>query len=151
NELYNNGIVDMSHRYEKTYVIRPQFFVPLITMLTNASRKSLEYKRDLALERAKNVDVSNFENQLEDFKNKFGYNFRLASSKFKTAIDEINKTIDLLQKVRDNLLGSEKHLGSANNKVLDLTIEKLTKDNPTMTALFEDARQKQIPMQTDKQ
>ena len=151
NEFYNNGIVDMSHKYEKMYVIRPQFFIPIITMLTNASRKSLEFKKDLALERAKNVDVSNFENQLEEFKEKFGKNYALASKKFKDAIDRIDDQIAGLIKIREDLMGSENNLRLANDKASRLTVKKLTKGNPTMTALFDAARQNQPQIQTDEQ
>ena len=140
NDLYNNGIVNKSHLYPKMYVIRPQFFVPFINLLVQASKKSLEYKKQLILAQSKEVDVTNFENQLEEFKDKFGKNYRLASEKFHTAIDEIDKTIDHLHKVRKALVGSEDNLRLANDKAEGLTIRKLTYKNPTMKAKFEEAR-----------
>ena len=140
NDLYNNGIVNKSHLYPKMYVIRPQFFVPFINLLVQVSKKSLEYKKQLILAQSKEVDVTNFENQLEEFKDKFGKNYRLASEKFHTAIDEIDKTIDHLQKVRKALVGSEDNLRLANDKAEGLTIRKLTYKNPTMKAKFEEAR-----------
>ena len=140
NDLYNNGIVDKSHLYPKMYVIRPQFFVPFINLLVQTSKKTLEYKKQLILAQSKEVDVTNFENQLEEFKDRFGKNFRLASEKFRTAIDEIDKTIDHLQKVRKALVGSEDNLRLANDKAEALTIRKLTFKNPTMKAKFEEAR-----------
>ena len=136
NELYNTGIVDMSHRYPKMYVIRPQFFIPIITLLRNASLNSLEYKKELAVIKAQNIDVSNFEAQMNDFKEKFAKNYELASRKFKTAIEEIDKTIDHLQKTKEALLSSENNLRLANNKAEDLTIKRLTRNNPTMEAKF---------------
>ena len=136
NELYNNGIVDVSYRYPKMYVIRPQFFIPLITILRNASLNSLAYKQELVQIRNQNVDVTNFENSLLEFQEKFGNNYRLASDKFRTAIDEIDKTIDHLQKVKDGLLGSERQLRLANDKAQDLSVKKLTKGNPTMQQKF---------------
>ena len=141
NDLYNNGIVNKSHMYPKMYVIRPQFFVPFINLLVQTSKKSLEYKKQLILAQSKEVDVTNFENQLEDFKEKFGRNFRLASEKFHTAIDEIDKTIDHLQKVRKALVGSEDNLRLANDKAEGLPIRKLTYKNPTMKAKFDEARE----------
>ena len=140
NDLYNNGIVNKSHLYPKMYVIRPQFFVPFINLLVQTSKKTLEYKKQLILAQSKEVDVTNFENQLEEFKDKFGKNFRLASERFRTAIDEIDKTIDHLQKVRKALVGSEDNLRLANDKAEALTIRKLTYKNPTMKAKFEEAR-----------
>ena len=140
NDLYNNGIVNKSHLYPKMYVIRPQFFVPFINLLVQASKKSLEYKKQLILAQSKELDVTNFENQLEEFKDRFGKNYRLASEKFHTAIDEIDKTIDHLQKVRKALVGSEDNLRLANDKAEGLTIRKLTYKNPTMKAKFEEAR-----------
>ncbi|MCD7879657.1 MAG: DUF2130 domain-containing protein, partial [Candidatus Gastranaerophilales bacterium] len=137
NELYNSGIVDMSHKYNKMYVIRPQFFIPIITLLRNASLNSLEYKKELSLVKAQNIDISNFEAAMNDFKDKFSKNYELASKKFKTAIEEIDKTIDHLQKTKDALLSSENNLRLANNKAEDLTIKRLTKNNPTMQAKFE--------------
>lgn len=140
NELYNGGIVDVSHRYPKMYVIRPQFFIPIITLLVQTSKKSLEYKRELALAKSKEVDVTNFENSLLDFQEKFGKNYRLASEKFNTAIQEIDKSISHLQKIKEALIGSENNLRLANNKAQDLSIKKLTKNNPTMRQKFEDAK-----------
>ena len=139
-ELYNSGIVDMSHRYPKMYVIRPQFFMPLITLLVQTSKKSIEYQKQLAVARSQSVDVTNFENQLNEFKEKFANNYRLASEKFKTAIDEIDKSILHLQKIKDALVGSERNLRLANDKADGLTIKKLTRDNPTMKAKFQEAR-----------
>lgn len=136
-ELYNGGIVDMSHYYEKMYVIRPQFFIPMITILRNAALNSLEYKQELELVRSQNIDVSNFEAAMNDFKDKFSKNYELASKKFKTAIEEIDKTIDHLQKTKEALLSSENNLRLANNKAEDLSIKKLTKNNPTMQAKFD--------------
>lgn len=141
NELYNAGITDVSYRYEKMYVIRPQFFIPLITLLRNAAFSSLEYRKELALVRQQNIDVTNFEDQLADFKDKFGRNYRLASQKFQKAIDEIDKSIDHLQKIKENLIGSENQLRLANDKAEDLTVKKLTRKNPTMKALFDEARE----------
>ena len=140
-ELYNTGIVDMSHRYPKMYVIRPQFFIPIITLLVQTSKKSIEYKKQLAIAQNQSVDVSRFESQLLDFKDKFGRNYRLASEKFQKAIDEIDKSIDHLQKIKDALIGSENNLRLANDKAEDLTIKKLTRNNPTMKALFDQARE----------
>ncbi|MCM1169778.1 MAG: DUF2130 domain-containing protein [Bacteroides sp.] len=139
-ELYNEGIVDVSYRYPKMYVVRPQFFMPIISLLTQASRKSIEYKRQLALARQQSVDVTNFENQLAEFKDKFGRNYRLASDKFAKAIEGIDKSIDHLQKIKDALIGSENNLRLANDKVEDLSIKKLTRNNPTMKAKFDEAR-----------
>ena len=136
NELYNGGIVDVSYRYEKMYVIRPQFFIPLITILRNAALNSLSVRQELALVKSQNVDVTNFENSLLDFQAKFSNNYRLASEKFQNAIDEIDKTIDHLQKVKEALLGSERQLRLANDKAQDLSVKKLTKNNPTMQAKF---------------
>ena len=140
NETYNTGIVDMSHRYEKMYVIRPQFFIPIITLLVQASKKSLEYKRQLVIAQNKEVDVTNFENKLTDFKNKFGLNVKNAHDRFEDAIKAIDDSIADLQKVKDNLLLSGKHLRLANDKVDDLTIRKLTYMNPTMKVKFDEAR-----------
>ncbi len=136
NELYNTGIVDVSHKYPKMYVVRPQFFIPMITLLRNAAMNSLKYKAELALVRNQNIDITNFEENMNAFKDGFSKNYQLASSKFKTAIDEIDKTIDHLQKTKDALLSSENNLRLANNKADDLTIKKLTRGNPTMTAKF---------------
>ena len=141
NELYNGGIVDVSYRYDKMYVIRPQFFLPIISLLVQTSKKSLEYKQQLAIARNQSIDVTNFENQLLDFRDKFGRNYRLASEKFQTAIDEIDKSIQHLQKIKDALIGSENNLRLANDKAEALTIQKLTRGNPTMTELFDKARE----------
>ncbi|MGE0498183.1 MAG: DUF2130 domain-containing protein [Ramlibacter sp.] len=135
-ELYNTGIVDVSHRYPKMYVVRPQFFIPIITLLRNAAMNSLKYKSELALVKAQSIDVTNFENELEAFKSGFARNYDLASRKFKTAIEEIDKTIDHLQKTKDALLGSENNLRLANDKAQDVTIKRLTRGNPTMKAKF---------------
>ncbi len=135
-ELYNSGIVDVSYRYDKMYVVRPQFFIPLISILRNAALNSVSYKQELAQVRSQNIDVTNFENSLMDFKDKFSNNYRLASEKFQKAISEIDSTIDHLQKVKDALLGSERQLRLANDKAQDLSLKKLTKDNPTMQAKF---------------
>ena len=140
-EYYNSGIVDVSYRYEKMYVIRPQFFIPLITILVQASKKSLEYKRQLILAQSRDVDVTNFESKLNEFKEKFGRDYRLASERFKDAIAAIDKSIADLQKVRDNLVKSEDHLRLANDKADDLTIRKLTYKNPTMKLKFDEARE----------
>lgn len=135
-ELYNQGIVDVSYRYEKMYVIRPQFFIPMISILRNASMGALAYKSELAVVRNQNIDITNFEEQMETFKAGFGRNFDLASRRFQTAIDEIDKTITHLQKTKDALLSSENNLRLANNKAQDLTIKRLTRNNPTMKAAF---------------
>ena len=137
-ELYNTGIVDVSHRYAKMYVIRPQFFIPIITLLRNSSMKSLEYKKELALVKEQSVDITNFENDLDSFKNAFSKNYELASRKFQTAIDEIDKSIDHLQKTKDALLSTDRNLRLANNKAQDVTIKKLTRRNPTMAAKFDE-------------
>lgn len=142
NELYNAGITDVSYRYEKMYVIRPQCFIPIITLLRNAALNSVSYKRQLAEIKNQNIDISKFESSLIEFKERFSNNYRLASEKFKAAIDEIDKTIDHLNKVKDALLGSEKNLRLANDKAQDLTIKKLTKDNPTMLKKFNDLNEK---------
>lgn len=139
-ELYNSGIVDVSHRYSKMYVVRPQFFIPIITLLRNAARNSLKYKSELALVKAQNIDITNFESELDAFKTGFARNYELASKKFKTAIEEIDKTIDHLQKTKDALLGSENNLRLANNKADELTVKKLTRGNPTMAAKFADLK-----------
>ena len=136
NELYNTGIVDMSHHYPKMYVVRPQFFIPIITLLRNAALNSLEYRKELAVIKSQNIDISNFEAEMNDFKEKFARNYELASKKFKTAIEEIDKTIDHLQKTKEALLSSENNLRLANNKAEDLSIKRLTKNNPTMEAKF---------------
>lgn len=140
-ELYNTGIVDVFHRYPKMYVVRPQFFIPIITLLRNAAMNSLEYKSELALVKAQNIDITNFENDLDQFKTAFAKNYDLASRKFQTAIDEIDKSITHLQKTKDALLGTDRNLRLANNKAQDVTIKKLTRRNPTMAAKFEELNQ----------
>lgn len=149
NELYNTGIVDVSHKHSKMYIVRPQFFIPIITLLRNAAMSSLKYKTELALMRAQNIDVTNFEGQLNDFRESFGKNFRLASEKFKTAIDSIDKSIEQLQKTKENLLRSEDNLRLANNKADDLTVKKLTRGNPTMKAKFEELPSLKTASQTE--
>ena len=139
-ELYNSGIVDVSHRYPKMYIIRPQFFIPMITVLRNAAMNSLKYKSELALVRNQNIDITNFEENIEAFKSGFARNYDLASRKFKSAIDEIDKTIKGLEKIKENLLSSENNLRLANNKAEDLTIKRLTRGNPTMTEKFEELK-----------
>ncbi|MBS4462041.1 DUF2130 domain-containing protein [Aerococcaceae bacterium zg-B36] len=136
-ELYNGGIVDVSYEYEKMYVIRPQFFIPMITLLRNAALNSLQYKQEIALMREQNIDIANFEDDLNVFKQAFAKNYELASRKFKTAIDEIDKTISHLEKTKQALLSSENNLRLANNKAEDLTVKKLTRNNPTMKAKFD--------------
>lgn len=136
NDLYNNGIVDVSYKYPKMYVVRPQFFMLIITLLRNAAMNALKYKAELALVKNQNIDITNFENNINKFKEGFARNYELASNKFKTAIEEIDKTIDHLQKTKESLLSSENNLRLANNKAEDLTIKKLTRGNPTMTAKF---------------
>ena len=138
NELYNSGIVDVSHRYPKMYVIRPQFFIPMITLLRNAALNSLEYKKELVEIQNRNVDIANFEEALIDFKSKFSYNYEQASKRFKEAIDEIDKSMQHLQKIKDALLASDRQLRLANDKADDLTIKKLTRNNPTIRAKFEE-------------
>ena len=145
NELYNNGIVDVSYKYPKMYVIRPQFFMPIITLLVNASKKSLEYKKELAIAKSQSLDITNFENKLIEFKEKFGKNYELASKRFREAIKEIDKSIDALNKTKEALLSSENNLRLANDKAEDLTIRKLTYKNTTMKALFEEARVQNTP------
>jgi hypothetical protein len=136
NELYNTGILDVGYRFPKMYVVRPQFFIPIITLLRNAAMNSLKYKAELALMRNQNIDITNFEDNVNTFKEGFARNYELASKKFKTAIDEIDKTIDHLQKTKEALLSSENNLRLANNKADDLTIKKLTRGNATMIAKF---------------
>lgn len=143
-ELYNTGIVEVSHRYPKMYVVRPQFFIPIITLLRNAAQNSLKYKTELALVKAQNIDITNFETKLDEFKTGFARNYRLASEKFQTAIDEIDRTITHLQRTKDALLGSENNLRLANDKADDLTVKKLTKGNPTMEAKFSNLRSHDI-------
>jgi hypothetical protein len=139
-ELYNTGIVDVFHRYPKMYVVRPQFFLPIITLLRNAAMNSLKYKSELALVRAQNIDITNFENNLETFKTAFARNYDLASNSFKKAIDKIDKSIDHLQKTKDALLGTDRNLRLANDKAQDVTIKKLTRGNPTMAGKFADLK-----------
>ena len=138
NELYNGGIVDVSHRYPKMYVIRPQFFIPIITLLRNAALNSLKYKTELAIIKEQNIDISNFEDQLDKFKDAFGKNYDLASRRFRTAIDEIDKSIDHLQKTKEALIGTDRNLRLANDKAQDVTIKKLTRGNPTMEVMFKE-------------
>ena len=142
-ELYNTGIVDVFHRYPKMYVVRPQFFIPIITLLRNAAMKSLEYKTELALVKAQNIDVTNFEADLESFKSGFARNYDLASRKFQTAIEEIDKSIDHLQKTKDALLGTDRNLRLANDKAQDVTVKKLTRGNPTMAAKFAEVKERE--------
>lgn len=137
-ELYNSGIVDVSHKYSKMYVVRPQFFIPIITLLRNAAMNSMKYKAELATVKNQNIDISNFEDNISKFKEGFAKNYELASKKFKTAIEEIDKTIDHLQKTKDALLSSENNLRLANNKAEDLSIKRLTRGNPTMLAKFDE-------------
>ncbi|MGN0912227.1 MAG: DUF2130 domain-containing protein, partial [Alphaproteobacteria bacterium] len=139
-EFYNTGIVDVSYKYPKMYVIRPQFFIPIITLLRNAAANSIQYKRQLAEYSSQNIDVTNFENKLLDFQEKFSYNYGLAQKKFDEAIKDIDKTIDTLQKTKAALLSSENNLRLANDKAQDITIKKLTRGNPTMRQKFEDLK-----------
>jgi hypothetical protein len=142
NDLYNNGIVEMFHRYPKMYVVRPQFFLTIITLLRNAAIKSLEYKTELALVKSQNIDITNFENDLEQFKAAFGKNYDLAAKRFEVAISEIDKSIDHLQKTKDALLGTDRNLRLANDKAQDVTIKRLTRNNPTMKSKFENLGRK---------
>jgi hypothetical protein len=144
-ELYNTGIVDMFHRYPKMYVVRPQFFIPIITLLRNAAMNSLKYKSELALVRAQNIDITKFETELETFKSAFARNYDLASGHFQKAIAEIDKSIDHLQKTKDALLGTDRNLRLANDKAQDVTIKKLTRGNPTMAAKFADLKNQEPP------
>jgi hypothetical protein len=144
-ELYNGGIVDVFHRYPKMYVIRPQFFIPIITLLRNAAMNSLKYKSELAQVRAQNIDITNFETQLETFKSAFGKNYDLAAKRFQTAIDEIDKSIDHLQKTKEALLGTDRNLRLANDKAQDVTIKKLVRGNPTMAAKFAELKSLESP------
>jgi hypothetical protein len=137
-ELYNAGIVDVSYKFPKMYVVRPQFFIPIITLLRNAAMNSMQYKAELAMVRNQNIDITNFEAKMNDFKEGFARNYNLASAKFKSAIDEIDKSISHLQKTKEALLSSENNLRLANDKAEDLTIKKLTKGNPTMKAKFDE-------------
>lgn len=140
NDFYNEGIVDVSYRYPKMFVVRPQFFMPLISLLTQASKKSVEYQRELMIARQQSIDVTKFEDKLNDFRNKFGNHYQRASEKFHKAVEEIDKTIKSLQKMKEDLLSSENYLRLANNDTEDLTIKKLTRGNPTMKQKFEEAR-----------
>ncbi len=140
NELYNNGIVDVSYKYPKMYVIRPQFFIPMITLLRNAAHNSLQYQRELAIVKNQQLDLMNFETNMQEFKDAFGRNYRIASEKFQTAIDEIDKTITHLQKVKDALVSSENNLRLANNKAEDLSIKKLTKNAPSVRQMFDEIK-----------
>ena len=142
NDLYNEGIVDVSYRYPKMYVIRPQFFIPLITILRNAALNSVSYKRQLMIEKNNNLDIAHFEENMNAFKDAFATNYERASRKFNTAIEEIDKSIDHLQKIKDALLSSDRNLRLANNKAQDLTIKKLTKNAPSLRAKFEEASDK---------
>jgi len=144
NDLYNNGIVDVSHRFSKMYVVRPQFFIPIITLLRNAAMNTLEYKNELAMIKAQNIDITNFENELNAFKSGFARNYDLASRKFQTAIEEIDKSIQHLQKTKEALTGTVDNLRLANNKAEDVTIKKLTRKNPTMAAKFAELKDKNI-------
>ena len=141
NELYNSGIVDVSHRYPKMYVVRPQFFIPIITVLRNAALKSLQYRSELAKVREQNIDITKFENQLDEFKNAFGKNWRLASEGFEEAINRIDEAIKDLEKTKDALYKSARNLRLANDKAEDLTIQRLTRDNPTMAARFNEIKE----------
>ncbi len=143
NDLYNEGIVDVSYRYPKMYVVRPQFFISLISLLKNASRNAVEYKKQLVIAQNQNLDFRNFENNLLDFQEKFGNNYRLASEKFSKAIDEIDKTIDHLQKVKEGLIGSERQLRLANDKAQDLSVKKLTKNCPSVAEMLEAGKNNQ--------
>ncbi|MEM1141374.1 MAG: DUF2130 domain-containing protein [Pseudomonadota bacterium] len=143
NELYNTGIVDVFHRYPKMYVVRPQFFIPIITLLRNAALGALSYKTQLAEMREQNIDITNFENDLDAFKTAFSRNYDLASRKFQTAIDEIDKSINHLQKTKDALLGTDRNLRLANDKAQDVTIKKLTRKNPTMADKFKSLREEE--------
>ena len=154
NDLYNNGIVNKSHLYPKMYVIRPQFFVPFINLLVQASKKSLEYRKQLKLAQSKEVDVTNFEEKIESFKSKFGRHYELASKKFEDAVKQIDDTIAKLLKIKENLLGSENNLRLAQQDTQDLTIRKLTYKNPTMKAKFDEARlaeRRQIEEDSDQE
>jgi hypothetical protein len=139
-ELYNTGILDVFHRYPKMYVVRPQFFLPIITLLRNAAMHSLKYKTELALVKAQNIDITKFETELEIFKTAFARNFDLASGHFEKAIAEIDKSIDHLQKTKEALLGTSRNLRLANDKAQDVTIKKLTRGNPTMAAKFSELK-----------
>ena len=150
-DLYNTGIVDVSYRYPKMYVVRPQFFIQMITLLRDAALNALTYKSELALVKAQSVDITNFENELDSFKAAFGKNYDLAARRFHTAIDEIDKSIDRLQKAKEALLGSERNLRLANDKAQDVTIKKLTRGNPTMAAKFTELEQTNPEQEEDRQ
>ncbi|WP_267431092.1 MULTISPECIES: DUF2130 domain-containing protein [unclassified Bifidobacterium] len=139
-DLYNTGIVDVSYRYEKMYVVRPQFFIPIITLLRDAAKNSLQYKNELEEVKEQNIDITHFEEELDSFKNAFGRNHEIASKKFKNAVEEIDKSISHLNKIKDALLGSENQLRLANNKAQDVTIRKLTRHNETMKAKFDEVK-----------
>ncbi len=139
-ELYNSGIIDVSYKFPKMYVIRPQFFIPMITVLRNAAMNSIQYRQQLTEFRNQNIDISNFEAEMNDFKDKFGRNYQLASDKFQKAIEEIDKTIDHLNKTKEALLSSENNLRLANNKAQELSVKRLTKNNPTMAKKFEELK-----------
>lgn len=143
-ELYNSGIVDVSHKYAKMYVIRPQFFIPMITLLRNAAMNSLQYKAELALVREQNIDITNFEDQLNDFRGSFSRSYRLASERFSDAVASIDKSIAQLQKTKENLLKSEDHYRIANNKADELSVKKLTRGNPTMAAKFDELKTRRV-------
>ena len=140
NDLYNAGITDVSYRYDKMYVVRPNCFIPIITLLRNAAQKTMEYKNQLVAIKNQNIDITNFEDKLVDFQEKFSKNYKLASDKFKTAIEEIDKTILHLTKVKEGLIGSENNLRLANDKAQDLSIRKLTRGNPTMQNMFNELK-----------
>ena len=150
NDMYNEGIV-VAPGYEKMYVVRPENFIPIITLLVQTSKKTLEFRKELEIARSQSIDVTNFENRLLEFKDKFGKNFRLASEKFRKAVEEIDKSIDHLQKIKEALLGSENNLRLANDKAEDLSIKKLTRGNPTMKQKFEEARRLQEPNTIDNE
>jgi hypothetical protein len=145
-ELFNIGIVDVSHKHEKMLVIRPQFFIPIITTLRNAAMKSLAVKSELESVRSQNIDITNFEKELEDFKEGFGKNYGIASKKFHEAIKQIEDAIKDLEKVKDSLLGSERQLRLANDKAQDVTLKRLTKNNPTMEQRFKELGEQQQPL-----
>ena len=150
NDMYNEGIV-VAPGYEKMYVVRPENFIPIITLLVQTSKKTLKFRKELEIARSQSIDVTNFENRLLEFKDKFGKNFRLASEKFRKAVEEIDKSIDHLQKIKEALLGSENNLRLANDKAEDLSIKKLTRGNPTMKQKFEEARRLQEPNAIDNE
>ena len=151
NDYYNDGIVDVSYQYEKMYVIRPQFFIPLITLIRNLASKSLEYKKELELVKNQNIDITHFEENINAFKEGFNRNYRLASERFAKAIDEIDKTIEHLQKTKEHLLKTDDNLRLANNKAEDLTIKKLTRNNPTMITMFEELQTKKADNESNEE